>query len=209
MRPVACALDETVTTRQARSAQPVEEQVGKQEWRKVVEGERALEPVYGDVPGVPVAADVVDQHIDAAKGSAAAPRPAVAPPTGRTGPRRTRPPDRLRRDLVGRVPVRTRSLPVIARLLPHPGEARAVARPMPLVAPVIKTVLPVIGPLKICSMFGKDQAGALPTRGDSVMGLVDELVGSEGTGRTKPLAINHTPMNSSHSHPEWPGWNSD
>ena len=37
------------------------------------------------------------------------------------------------------------------------------------------------------------------------MGLVDELGGSEGTGgELNPLAINHTPMNSSHR-PTWNG----
>ncbi len=33
----------------------------------MVEGERALEPVRGDVPGVPVAPDVVHQHVDPGK----------------------------------------------------------------------------------------------------------------------------------------------
>src|ERR1039458_7467551 len=42
----------------------VEEQAGEQEGREMVEGEGALEPVSGDVPGVPVPADVVDQNID-------------------------------------------------------------------------------------------------------------------------------------------------
>jgi hypothetical protein len=62
---MACALEETVTTR-GRGAllQPVEEQVGDQERREMVEGEGVLEPVSGDVPGVPVPPDVVDQHID-------------------------------------------------------------------------------------------------------------------------------------------------
>src|SRR6266540_1538634 len=44
--------------------QPVEEEIGEQERRQMVEGEGALEPVSGDVPGVPVPPDVVDQHID-------------------------------------------------------------------------------------------------------------------------------------------------
>ena len=47
--------------------EPVEEQVGEQERREMVEREGALEPVSGDVPGVPVPADVVDQHIDPGK----------------------------------------------------------------------------------------------------------------------------------------------
>jgi hypothetical protein len=44
--------------------QPVEEQVGEQERREMVDREGAFEPVRGDVPGVPVPADIVDQHID-------------------------------------------------------------------------------------------------------------------------------------------------
>jgi hypothetical protein len=44
--------------------QPVQEQVGEQERREMVECERALEPVGGDVPAVPVSADVIDQHIE-------------------------------------------------------------------------------------------------------------------------------------------------
>jgi hypothetical protein len=43
--------------------QSVQEQAGQQERREMVEGECALEPVSGDVPGVPVAAGVIDQHI--------------------------------------------------------------------------------------------------------------------------------------------------
>ena len=47
--------------------QPVEEQVGEEERRKVVNGEGAFEAVGGDMPGVPVPPDVVDQHIDSGK----------------------------------------------------------------------------------------------------------------------------------------------
>src|SRR5438552_10644693 len=43
--------------------QPVEEQSGQQERRKMVESEGTLQPVSGDVPRVPVTADVVDQHM--------------------------------------------------------------------------------------------------------------------------------------------------
>ena len=54
-----------MTTRAgALCCQPVQQQVGEQERREMVEGEGALEPVGGDVPGVPVAADVVDQHVE-------------------------------------------------------------------------------------------------------------------------------------------------
>ena len=76
--------------------QPVEQQVGEQERREVVEGEGVLEPVGRDVPGVPVAADVVDQHVDPGQALRAPRRPAAAPPPGTTGPRRTRPPARRR-----------------------------------------------------------------------------------------------------------------
>jgi hypothetical protein len=47
--------------------EPVEEQMGEEERRKVVEGEGAFEAVGGDMPSVPVPAHVVDQHIDAGK----------------------------------------------------------------------------------------------------------------------------------------------
>jgi hypothetical protein len=47
--------------------QPVEEQVSEEERRKVVNGEGAFEAVGGDMPGVPVPAHVVDQHIDSGK----------------------------------------------------------------------------------------------------------------------------------------------
>jgi len=44
--------------------EPAEEQVGEQERREMVDSEGALEPVGGDMPGVPVPADVIDQYID-------------------------------------------------------------------------------------------------------------------------------------------------
>ncbi len=54
-----------MTTRAgAALLQPVEEQVGEQERREMVEGEGVLESVGGDAPGLPVAADVVDEHVD-------------------------------------------------------------------------------------------------------------------------------------------------
>jgi len=45
--------------------QPIQEQVGQQEGCEVVERERALESVWGDVPAVPVTTNVVDQDVDA------------------------------------------------------------------------------------------------------------------------------------------------
>ena len=44
--------------------------------------------------------------------------------------------------------VRTRSRPVIATCAPILARPSAVARPMPLVAPVISTVLPAIGSIR-------------------------------------------------------------
>ena len=65
MLPWACAWDETVTTRAlVRLLQPIQEQAGEQERREVVDGEGVLEPVGRQASGVPVAADVVHQHID-------------------------------------------------------------------------------------------------------------------------------------------------
>jgi hypothetical protein len=43
--------------------QALQEQVGQEVWGEVVDGEGALQPVDGDAPGGPVAADVVDQHV--------------------------------------------------------------------------------------------------------------------------------------------------
>src|SRR3954471_1159999 len=50
------------------------------------------------------------------------------------------------------VSVRPRSRPVIATLAPNAASPRAVARPMPDVAPVTRTVWPAIGPRWLCSM---------------------------------------------------------
>ena len=47
--------------------EPVQQQVGEQKRREMVEGEGAFESVYGDVAGIPVPADIVDQHIDPRK----------------------------------------------------------------------------------------------------------------------------------------------
>ena len=47
--------------------QPVQEQAGEQERREMVDGEGALEPVRGDIPGVPVPPGVVEEHIDPGK----------------------------------------------------------------------------------------------------------------------------------------------
>jgi hypothetical protein len=47
--------------------EPVEEQMGEEERGKVVEGEGEGEAVGDDMPGLPVPAHVVDQHIDPQK----------------------------------------------------------------------------------------------------------------------------------------------
>jgi hypothetical protein len=65
--------------------QSVQEKGGEQEWREVVDGESALEPVVGDVSAVPVAAGVVHEHVDAGQGVERAPRPGAAPGSVRTG----------------------------------------------------------------------------------------------------------------------------
>ena len=60
------APEDTVTTRAgALATEPVQQQPGEQVRREVVEREGALEAVRGDVPVRPVAADVVDQHVEA------------------------------------------------------------------------------------------------------------------------------------------------
>src|SRR3954449_8183570 len=48
--------------------QPVQQQVGEQLRREVVDRERAFEAIGGDMPGVPVAAGVLYQHIDPRQG---------------------------------------------------------------------------------------------------------------------------------------------
>jgi len=69
---------------------PVEQQTGEQERRQVAEGERVLEAVRGDVRGVPVARDVVDQYVDL--GKARVPRRrAAAPRTASSARPRSRP----------------------------------------------------------------------------------------------------------------------
>ena len=126
--------------------QPVEQQVREQERREVVEGEGALEPVGGEVPGVPVPPDVVDQHVD--------PRQALEHLVGQPahlGLRRQvrdehvhLPPPAAR---ISRAApsVRSRSRPVIATCAPIAARPSAVALPMPPVPPVTRTVLPAIG----------------------------------------------------------------
>src|SRR5215208_568034 len=48
--------------------QPVQQQGGEQERREMINGEGSLQPVGGGVPGIPVPADVIDQHIDPRQG---------------------------------------------------------------------------------------------------------------------------------------------
>lgn len=68
MCPRECALEDTVTHAGWRTLlQSVEEQIGEQEGCEMVEGEGALEALSRDVPGVPVATDVIDQHVDPGK----------------------------------------------------------------------------------------------------------------------------------------------
>jgi hypothetical protein len=56
--------------------EPVEEQLGEQERGEMVQRERQLEAVGGDVARVPVATDVVDQYVPVAL-----PMPPVPPVT--------------------------------------------------------------------------------------------------------------------------------
>ena len=44
--------------------EPVQKEVGQQERRQMVDRKGAFQSVDGDVAGVPVATDVVDQHVD-------------------------------------------------------------------------------------------------------------------------------------------------
>ena len=127
-------------------SEPVEQQVGQQERGEVVEREGALEAVGGDVPGVPVPADVVDQHVDpgrpcehllraSRRTSAWEDMSATKTSTCAPWPRgsRARCPRRVA------VPAGDRDPGA------EPARPIAVALPMPPVAPVTTTVLPVIG----------------------------------------------------------------
>jgi hypothetical protein len=50
------------------------------------------------------------------------------------------------------------------------------------------------------------QIVALPISGAFILGVVDDVVGAKGTGEArKPLAISHTPMNTSHRSPRMDG----
>src|SRR6266567_4556952 len=75
---------------------------------------------------------------------------------------------------------------------------RAVALPIPLMAPVTSTVVPAIGVAVNVFHTRGPQAAA----GEATTGVVDETVRFEGAGELlNPLAISHTPMNSSHRPP--------
>src|SRR5690348_8566306 len=112
----------------------------------MVDGERALQSVSGDVPRIPVAADIVDQHMD--------PREGLENLT-------SQPPNlRLRRQVreehvhcsppaarisAAEASVRPWLRPVMAKCAPMLARPSAVALPMPLLPPVTSTVLPAIG----------------------------------------------------------------
>jgi len=135
--------------------QSVEEQGGEQERRQMVEGEGALQPVGGDVAGVPVpptwltSTSVRGRRWRASPASRRtsnwADRPAANTSTG--------PPPAALSSPVASL-VRAGSRPQIARSAPILARPRAAALPIPPLAPVTSTVLPAIGPLWSCPVVG-------------------------------------------------------
>jgi len=125
----------------------VQEQVGEQERREMVDRKGASQPVGGDVPSVPVPADIVDQHIDPSKAlNHLAGKSAHLGLRGQVSNEHLHLPAAGGTDLGRRDSVGPRSRPVIARSAPIAAKPRAVARPIPLPAPVTSTVLPAMCP---------------------------------------------------------------
>ncbi len=113
----------------------------------MVEGEGALEPVSGDVPGVPVpptlftTTSIRDRLWST---SSASRRTSDWEDRSATNTSTCPPAARISRAASS---ARPRSRPVIATCAPILARPRAVALPIPPVPPVTSTVLPVIGPL--------------------------------------------------------------
>jgi hypothetical protein len=114
----------------------------------MIDGEGSLQPVGGGVPGVPVPADVVDQHIDPRKGlEYLLGQPSYLCLGGQVGDEHVDLPTAGCADL----PRRVLGAPSVAtgdrQARTHRGQAQSGALPMPAVAPVTSTVLPAIAPL--------------------------------------------------------------
>ena len=153
----------------ARSPEPVQQQRGQQERRQVVEGPGQLDAVRAQLSRGVHGAGVVDENVQLR--SAPVPRrPVCARLPATTGRRRTSPTVAPAAAafvtravaILARVSLR----PTIATLAPRAAKASAAARPMPLVAPVIRTCLPSRGGL---SMGGQPSEastlGGLPLDG--------------------------------------------
>jgi hypothetical protein len=136
--------------------EPFEEKVGEEERGEVVDGEGPLESVGGDVAGIPVAADVVDQDVNAgscSSASAASRRTSDWVDSSATKTSTVAPV--AERISAAVCCARAACLPVIATFAPILASPRAVALPIPPVPPVISTVLPVIGLIgRPCSSVG-------------------------------------------------------
>ena len=179
--PIACAPDETVTTRAgALAIEPFEQQVRQQERREMIEGERVLQAVGGDVAVVPEAADVVEQHIEPRIGGETSPanrRTSAWDDMSATKTSIAGLPDSAAiAGGCGLGPPRSR--PVMPTLAPKEASPMAAARPIPPVPPVIKTVLSRINGVALLTTCTPIPIGSTPT----VPGLwcQPSLSGSDG-----------------------------
>jgi len=187
--------------------QPVQEQISKEKRREVIEGERVLQPINGDMAGVPLATDVLTST------SILGRRYSISSVSRRTSTERTGPPEHVDvpaahcADLPSGF-LHTRGIAAGDReVRAQLARPNAVALPMPPLAQVTSTVLPAIrraaalfhvSLLRIVAVRG--QAVALPTTGEPIMA---GLIGSEpDAAALQPLAISHTPaMKISHRPP--------
>ena len=158
----------------------------------MVECEGALQPVRSEVAGVPVATDIVDQHVD--------PRQALEDLADQTPHLRLRGQVRdehVHAPAAGRadLPGRGLGVPAVSAddgdLAPNAASPRAVARPMPDVAPVTRTVWPVIGPPWLCSMVALLWC---PGTSDDIrtVTLRWNCRGQSWSGKVKPLTMSQT-----------------
>ena len=132
----------------------VEEQVGEQERRQMAEGDGALQPAGGDMAGCSSTPDVADQHLDPRKAlEDLAGQPPHLQLGGRSAANTSTGPLPSALSSPAASSVLSGSRPQIARSAPILAGPRAVALPIPPLAPVTSTVLPAIGPLWSCPVI--------------------------------------------------------
>ena len=147
--PIDCAPDETGHD-PGRGAGPeaLEQEAGKEKGREMVQRERPLQAVDGDVAVGPESAHVVDQDVEprVRRQHAVGQVPQLILRRHVRPKASTTPPDWLAISAAA-ASVRTTSRPVMPTLAPMDARRTAVARPIPPVPPVTSAVLPVIGPM--------------------------------------------------------------